>query len=964
MKFCTFRPLISKIKMDDEVKIKDKLSSEVVTGKSNKETADVEEPLSMREDTKSSSEASTNVESGSEVITIVAQENDGELIIYEENGESILQTENANSECVQACDLTSASEADNNSQKKEVGDGSDVDDRKEEKAQDNEPKDKEEHSNVNYKEQNGKNENVNEVFKVVNDNNALCEKISENAEENQLKNYRNVILEDWEVEVSHVENHESVDLSEPHVVAGTQITKVVDNQQSVNCNTENCTIVEVKETNASEVNTEIVQNDQTSISEDQKENSSATLENEILKLMVDTKVDSLKYSKSISKNDIVKILDESTERVVKPIVTGKDLFFSIELTKRLNQKLLQNRSLKNSEAGEKNNACENEAFNNNNTVDDRQKIVDILEADEIKDWKSTPSKSNLNSKENGNDMEISKAIKIMEEGNSNEKAVSKPQKRTSMKKLRTMDKELERTIALQQLREEFPSTRKRTRTMKKINHIPFLASTVLEKALTSPEVTTALKPGPPKRRPCYLPDDKSDSKSSENNDEEKNTEGMENVSVKSKKIKSVSHSNTDGNPSMDSKTENKSDVIDLQLNNSENTSIPNTVVKTYSVKRKSTDTENNIKSTLETIAAVTKALCESAEETSESKPKKQKTVAKSEAKIKKKNGKKKTNVKVGGGKRNLELEKLLGDEGAVRMLYETQHKESNLTTPKKSKVKTTTGLKKDLVLKTKLVKNAVMRLSGVGTEGIYLRGKRFSKVANSDIKSEPLFASTPNIVLYKPKKKQRAEASRILYRHSSSESFDSSEGYRRTSFDGDGLNVSAKEGSSFNSEKVEDLNSTVEETEKLPPKSKPKKSEVFIKKRLNRLRNAKRLTQRKEIRTSKDKGRSERISTDSLISGGPKLNLSNVPVRKSSRPRMISKKYSIWSSTSMDSLSVESLGLKKLKKASAELGKKLNCKEFTILQYDNLVQVILNPVSTFLKNSFNFEVGLKHWYLI
>ena len=921
----------------------------VVSDKENNECKEVN--LKLNEAPENYSESCVIVENGIEVVTIVTQENDNHIYIYNKNEENV---QNA-SEFVEVSDSNSVLESSADSQESIT-----IDVIGEENVKNDE--------NVVYVEKlkdadvSQQDSLVKDKINTVDDDKVKNGLIEKNSEENINLNEKNLLegkekkeeIETKKNEEIETKKNEEVETKKNEEIENCSNEIVIEELQVVREDLTN----EPSQVNHTDSNNEIIEksdaekncciivenesNNDSVVHNQSQEGNTIVIEGEIVNLMSDTKVDSLKYSKSISKDDIVKILDESTERVVKPIVAGKDLFFSIELTKRLNQKLAQNKSLKNSESIEKTTVNENEVSDNNNTVDDRQKIVDILEADEIKDWKTCPSKSDLNPKENGNDMEISKAIKSMEAGNTSLKEQpSKPVKKTQVKKFKIMDKELERSIALQQLREEFPTTRKRIRTTKKVNHIPFLASTVVEKALTSPEVSTALKPETPKRRPCYLPDNKSDVKVG-NHVENKIIEDKEATPSTSNKIVTNKKSN---------------DVIFVETKTSP--SISTNVVKTYSVKRKSTDADNNIKSTLETIAAVTKALNQNEEEENESKPKKQKTVVKVENKTPKKVYKKKGITKPGSGKRNLELEKLLGDEGAVRMLYETQHKDSGLGSAKKSKTKTTTGLKKDLVLKTKLVKNAVMRLSGMGTEGVYLRGKRLSREPKLDISnSEPLFASTPNIILYKPKKKQRAEASRILYRHSSSESFDSSEGYRRTSFDADGLNVPNKEESMTNEEKLKNVNFEERKSSEksLPPKSFSKKSESFIKK--NSLKRIKRVGRKKRIKIKKVKKELENGSNGDTVMppSTSKLNLSNVPIRKSCRPRTVSKKYSIWSSTSMDSLSVESLGLKKIKKASPELGKKLNCKEWTILQYDYLVQIILNPTSTTLKNSFNFQV--------
>lgn len=929
------------------------------TEEDNTKEVNLQEPM-IKQDTFNLLNECSTADKGDEVVEVVAEEKKGEMVTHDRNDKGGIHSKGV-SEVVQVCDSNDAFEKSANSVRVEfpvncVEDKGDskmvhlkadntVELHNSENIKESQMKDRLQNTENN---QNGNIDVDKEVIIVMDVCDSSNDKNSESFVGNQLKNYKSVILEDWDVEVPNlIVNNEPGSYTETISAAGEPQNIIVDDSHDfVNSNqNKNNIIVSAVNLNAQDVNKN--KNNDKNISSEQNENSETGEEKEVLKVAEDKKGDSLKYPKSISKNEIVKILDESTERMVKPIVTGKDLFFSIELTKRLNEKLLLSKSSKNTELTENTAMSEIQVANNKSIMDERQKIVEILEADEIKDWKSVPSNSKFNIKENGNDMEISEAIKNETEKSDTIITPSKLNKKTTTKKFRTMDKELERTIALQQLREEFPTTRKRSRTTKKVNHIPFLASTVLEKALTSPEVTTALKPNPPKRRPCYLPDNKLDSTTDESSEVNKNVGRTHAITDKLDKPNDLNK--PENGQSMN--TLKSSDLVDLNFDNPATSAISNSVVKTYSVKRKSTDSENDIRSTLETIAAVSKALTENTETPTEPKPKKQKTVTKSEN-IMKQNvfSKKKDKVKIGKGneKRNLELEKLLGDEGAVRMLYDTQHKDVNSSTPKRSKMKTATGLKKDLVLKTKLVKNAVMRLSGVGAEGVSLRGKRKLLTAKKTevVSPEPLFSSTPNVVLYKPKKKQRAEASRILYRHSSSESFDSSEGYRRTSFEADGLNFTVKDNLLYNGDKTEKLSSTFLEAEKILPK---------VQKKFRRLKKTKGM--KKESHTSEVKVRADSSANVTLSRSCSKLNLSSVPIRKSSRPRMISKKYSIWSSTSMENLSVESLGLKKIKKASPILGKKLNCKDFQILQYEHLVQVVLNPVSTLLKNSLNASVS-------
>lgn len=132
---------------------------------------------------------------------------------------------------------------------------------------------------------------------------------------------------------------------------------------------------------------------------------------------------------------------------------------------------------------------------------------------------------------------------------------------------------------------------------------------------------------------------------------------------------------------------------------------------------------------------------------------------------------------------NRELEHLLGDEGAVNMLYSVEgHKRKG---------------SKDLALKTRLVKTAVMRLSSTaqGHMPVSLRARRSMNVAeppklvkmsgnrksrNHSSESFDAMRSPPYLTpvegasqAFSPRQKLTADDSRIIRRHSSSSSFSS-----------------------------------------------------------------------------------------------------------------------------------------------------------------------------------------------
>lgn len=132
---------------------------------------------------------------------------------------------------------------------------------------------------------------------------------------------------------------------------------------------------------------------------------------------------------------------------------------------------------------------------------------------------------------------------------------------------------------------------------------------------------------------------------------------------------------------------------------------------------------------------------------------------------------------------NRELEHLLGDEGAVNMLYSVEgHKRKG---------------SKDLALKTRLVKTAVMRLSTTsqGHMPVALRARRSMNVAeppklvkmsgnrkqrNHSSESLDAMRSPPYLTpvegasqVFPPRQKLTADDSRIIRRHSSSSSYSS-----------------------------------------------------------------------------------------------------------------------------------------------------------------------------------------------
>ncbi|KAJ8878024.1 hypothetical protein PR048_022487 [Dryococelus australis] len=158
----------------------------------------------------------------------------------------------------------------------------------------------------------------------------------------------------------------------------------------------------------------------------------------------------------------------------------------------------------------------------------------------------------------------------------------------------------------------------------------------------------------------------------------------------------------------------------------------------------------------------------------------------------------------GGKKKNRmrEVDRLLMDEGAINLLYEAEQSESKRRSgPEKvpaglkrptSPLKSIRRKKKDLLLKTRLVKNAVMRLSSSPSSAgpLALRTKRLggnslplpgsppqhkpSLDSQGSLCSPPPEPPSPTSSLpYSPRLQLPAEASRIIRRHSSSSNFSS-----------------------------------------------------------------------------------------------------------------------------------------------------------------------------------------------
>jgi hypothetical protein len=138
-----------------------------------------------------------------------------------------------------------------------------------------------------------------------------------------------------------------------------------------------------------------------------------------------------------------------------------------------------------------------------------------------------------------------------------------------------------------------------------------------------------------------------------------------------------------------------------------------------------------------------------------------------------------------------EINRLLGDEGAINMIYSIEQKRIPGNKNDSSVLPSTRRKKKDLLLKTKLVKNAVLRLSMSSSQTSPARGRRSSPEAPATASvPKPTAASSASPLrkasiesmesgtseVNSPKtRKVAAEASKIIRRHSSSSAYSTDE---------------------------------------------------------------------------------------------------------------------------------------------------------------------------------------------
>lgn len=156
---------------------------------------------------------------------------------------------------------------------------------------------------------------------------------------------------------------------------------------------------------------------------------------------------------------------------------------------------------------------------------------------------------------------------------------------------------------------------------------------------------------------------------------------------------------------------------------------------------------------------------------------------------------------VGRKKKNNELDRLLQDEGVVNLLYDVEHSDKKRLVPitkTQTKVMDINKVQKELNIRSKLVRNAVMRLRtpSTGAAKATSRSKRAHVVYESDTQGpsekktadqskspKQVTSPTPTEFVFPAKIRNNANESVIVRRHSSS-SFSSTSASPRISIDG------------------------------------------------------------------------------------------------------------------------------------------------------------------------------------
>lgn len=309
-----------------------------------------------------------------------------------------------------------------------------------------------------------------------------------------------------------------------------------------------------------------------------------------------------------------------------------------------------------------------------------------------------------------------------------------------------------------------------------------------------------------------------------------------------------------------------------------------------------------------------------------------------------------------------ELDKLLGDEGAVNMLYTV-----NQSIVRRNKIKSMSKdrSQKDLQNRTRAVREVIKLTSQEDTPKA-LRKKDSSilppppmrKKSRDSLRSS-LQSPPPSPSFIYPR---RAEASRIIRRHSSSFSSDSSSP-RRLSTD-----------QTEKSEKTEENKDVTEE-----PKRK-RGVPIYIRKNDETSYKGKQKTGDKEAENEKNDV--QEVKEKLTSAEKRKLNTEMIKNFSQQSPKKRTRSSKVDSEEVVDGFKPPTKSPVKAKKvdhfselikseehekqrvSSRQIAMANNYKEISVRKIDNLVQIILTPTTTKIKNAVNLQVIFIHLHII
>lgn len=348
-------------------------------------------------------------------------------------------------------------------------------------------------------------------------------------------------------------------------------------------------------------------------------------------------------------------------------------------------------------------------------------------------------------------------------------------------------------------------------------------------------------------------------------------------------------------------------------------------------------------------------------------------------------GKKKNlNVMKKKVKKLSELDRLLMDEGAVNMLYNIKQQSQG---KKKSDVVSVDRAQKELINRTKLVKDVITLSSSQEDTPKALRKKEgpvqiilphvpLRKKSRDSLRSS-LQSPPPSPSFMYPR---RAEASKIIRRHSSSFSSEGSETPRRLSID--------QNAEKQKEEKVENKVEVVQEEKDTQETSTPAKRRrgipIFVRKPEEKTYKGKKklkpssetqdkpTTKEKKVEVVKEKlttAEKRKLSdemsknfsqqiprkrTRSSVAAGDLVELEiKIAERPKGSPQKGSKKTDKFSELVKDKTQKET---EKTRASSRQMAMANNYKEISVRKIDNLVQIILTPTTTKIKHAVNLQV--------